>query len=101
MSDLLNRSNVTALENLQPKEEWPLLAGEAIHNIRAALDHAVLRADPTKFRWMSQYPIFRGRPLVSTFVAIAMRAFECLVECETGQPISPGAQYPIYQAESP
>jgi hypothetical protein len=76
MSDLPNRSNVTALENLQPKEEWPLLAGEAIHNIRAALDHAVLRAD-------------------------AMRAFESLVECETGQPISSGAQYPIYQAESP
>jgi hypothetical protein len=58
MSDLLNRSNtnVTALENLQPKEEWPLLAGEAIHNIRAALDHAVLRADPHEVQMDESVP---------------------------------------------
>jgi hypothetical protein len=63
---------VTAIENLRPKEDWPLLAGEAIQNLRSALDHAVY-ALAKKNRSKSQFPIFtdpcefqvKGRPLIA------------------------------------
>ncbi|MGZ4363405.1 MAG: hypothetical protein ACXVFF_14335 [Gaiellaceae bacterium] len=213
---------VTAIENLRPKPEWPLLAGEAVHNLRGALDHAVYALTPPKYRGGCQFPIFsdpcefqvkgrpmirgiptpiatlieaaqpykrlpprpaldplavlnsfsnrdkhrelstvvsllnfsyvgaphgvriqwnrqrhhptlhhgaqiarftaisnepfdemqvdprftyeicvKGRPLVSTLVAIAQRVFEAVTEAETGNPISPRAQYPIYAIEFP
>jgi hypothetical protein len=37
-----------------------------------------------------------GMPLEGALVAIAKRVFEAVTECETGQPISPVAAYPIY-----
>jgi hypothetical protein len=33
-----------ATERIAPPDHWPLLAGEAIHNLRSALDHAVWQA---------------------------------------------------------
>lgn len=63
---------VTAIENLRPKDEWSLVAGEAIQSLRSALDHAVY-AIAKKNRSRCQYPIFidacefqvRGRPLIA------------------------------------
>jgi hypothetical protein len=45
-----------AIEREAPCEDWPLLAGEAIQNIRSALDHAVYAASGGRSR--TQYPIF-------------------------------------------
>jgi hypothetical protein len=45
-------------EQLSPPDHWPLLAGEAIHNLRGALDHAVSAAAPAEFRTKTQFPIF-------------------------------------------
>lgn len=45
-----------AVEREPPPEEWPLLAGEAIQNLRAALDHIVYAASGGRGR--SQFPIF-------------------------------------------
>jgi hypothetical protein len=36
-----------------------------------------------------------GRPLISTFVSIAQRVFEAVMECETGKPRTRGERYPI------
>jgi hypothetical protein len=63
---------VTATENLRPPEHWPVLAGEAIQNLRSALDHAVYPL-VKKNRGLSQFPIFtdpcefqvKGRPLIA------------------------------------
>lgn len=35
-------------------------------------------------------------PLATMLTTIAKRVFECVTECETGEPISPGLAYPIY-----
>src|SRR4051794_1704160 len=45
-----------AIEREAPCDEWPLLAGEAIQNIRSALDHLVYAASGGRSR--SQFPIF-------------------------------------------
>jgi hypothetical protein len=45
-----------ALEREPPSDEWPLLAGEALHNIRSALDHVVYAASGERSR--TQFPIF-------------------------------------------
>jgi hypothetical protein len=45
-----------AVEQEAPPEEWPLLAGEAIQNLRAALDHLVYAASGGEER--TQFPIF-------------------------------------------
>lgn len=39
-------------------EHWPLLAGEAIQNLRSALDHAVYVLVPKRKRGISGFPIF-------------------------------------------
>lgn len=36
-----------------------------------------------------------GLPLASTLTWVARRVFECLVECDTGQPMPLMATYPI------
>ena len=45
-----------AVEREAPPEDWPLLAGEAIQNLRAALDHMVYAASGGRSR--TQFPIF-------------------------------------------
>ena len=45
-----------AVEREAPPEEWPLLAGEAIQNIRSSLDHIVYAASGGQDR--TQFPIF-------------------------------------------
>jgi hypothetical protein len=45
-----------AVEQEPPSDEWPFLAGEAIQNLRSALDHLVYAASGGRSR--SQYPIF-------------------------------------------
>ena len=45
-----------AVERKAPSDEWPLLAGEAIQNIRSALDHMVYAASGGQSR--TQFPIF-------------------------------------------
>ena len=45
-----------AVEREAPPEEWPLLAGEAIQNLRAALDYVVYEKSGKRSR--SQFPIF-------------------------------------------
>lgn len=45
-----------AVEREAPPEDWPLLAGEAIQNLRASLDHIVYAASGGK-DW-TQFPIF-------------------------------------------
>jgi len=47
-----------AVEKKPPPDHWPLLAGEAIQNLRSALDHAVFSLVPKRKRGMSQFPIF-------------------------------------------
>jgi hypothetical protein len=46
-----------AVEREPPSDEWALLAGEAIQNVRSALDHLVWAAvkEPTT---RTQFPIF-------------------------------------------
>jgi hypothetical protein len=44
-------------ENRPPPDHWPLLAGEAIQNLRAALDHAVWELVPKRHRGISEFPI--------------------------------------------
>lgn len=61
---------VFAVERQSPSSDWPLMAGEAIQSLRAALDHAVFAAAKGKGR--TQFPIFtdrcefqvKGRPLI-------------------------------------
>lgn len=61
---------VFAIENQAPSPDWPLMAGEAIQSLRAALDHAVYAA--AKGRGKTQFPIFtdpcefqvKGRPMI-------------------------------------
>jgi len=91
---------ITAIENARPKEDWPLLAGEAIQNLRAALDHAVYAASANKYRRSSQFPIFtdpcefqvKGRPLIAG-VPKAIRAL-----IENAQPYK---RLPLTPALSP
>ncbi len=45
-----------AVERESPPEDWPLLAGEAIQNLRSALDHIVYAASGGQER--TQFPIF-------------------------------------------
>jgi hypothetical protein len=45
-----------AVEREAPDEDWPLIAGEAIQNLRSALDHLVYEASGRRSR--SQFPIF-------------------------------------------
>jgi hypothetical protein len=45
-----------AVEREASRDEWPLLAGEAIQNLRSALDHMVYTASGERSR--SQFPIF-------------------------------------------
>jgi hypothetical protein len=45
-----------AVEREAPPDEWPLLAGEAIQNLRSALDHMVYTASGE--RSGTQFPIF-------------------------------------------
>jgi hypothetical protein len=45
-----------ALEQEAPPDDWPLLAGEAIQNLRASLDHMVYTASGEQDR--TQFPIF-------------------------------------------
>lgn len=45
-----------AVEREPPPDDWPLLAGEAIQNLRAALDHMVYAVSGEKSG--TQFPIF-------------------------------------------
>ena len=64
---------VLAIERKAPNPDWPTLAGDAIQNLRSALDHAVYALTPKKNRGKSQFPIFheacefkvKGRPLIA------------------------------------
>lgn len=47
-----------AIEREPPPDHWPLLAGEAIQNLRSALDHVVYAAAPKRRRSRTQFPIF-------------------------------------------
>ena len=59
-----------AVEREAPPDDWPLLAGEAIQNLRAALDHMVYAKSGERSR--TQFPIFsdpcefqvRGLPMI-------------------------------------
>jgi len=61
---------VFASERQGASPDWPLMAGEAIQSLRAALDHAVYTAAKGKGR--TQFPIFtdpcefqaKGRPMI-------------------------------------
>src|SRR5581483_10715956 len=52
---------------------WPLLAGDAIQNLRSALEHAVWAGVPSRMRRRTQFPIFKdpcefqvlGRPMIA------------------------------------
>lgn len=47
-----------AIERQEPPDHWPLLLGEAIHNLRASLDHAVWAAtDPPARSGRTAFPI--------------------------------------------
>lgn len=47
-----------AVENQPPGVKWPLIAGDAIHNLRGAIDHALWAATPPAHRSKStQFPI--------------------------------------------
>jgi hypothetical protein len=46
-----------AVEHEAPPDAWPLLAGEAIQNLRSALDHMVYTASGERSR--TQFPIFK------------------------------------------
>ena len=48
-----------AVERESPPDEWPLLAGEAIHNLRASLDHIVF-ASAKRPGSRHAFPIFKG-----------------------------------------
>jgi hypothetical protein len=45
-----------AIQREAPPDEWPFLAGEAIQNLRSALDHLVYAASGGRSR--AQFPIF-------------------------------------------
>lgn len=47
-----------AVERKAPLDHWPLLAGEAVQNLRSALDHAVYATASRRGREKSQFPIF-------------------------------------------
>jgi hypothetical protein len=47
-----------AVERKPPLDHWPLLAGEAVHNLRAALDHFVYSAAKGRERGKTQFPIY-------------------------------------------
>ena len=47
-----------ATEREAPPDHWPLLAGEAVHNLRAALDHFVYAAAKGRERGKTQFPIY-------------------------------------------
>jgi hypothetical protein len=47
-----------ARERQPPADHWPLLAGEAIQNLRSALDHALYEVAPKRKRGRATYPIF-------------------------------------------
>jgi hypothetical protein len=47
-----------ARERQPPPDHWPLLAGEAIQNLRSALDYAVYEIAPKRKRGLAMYPIF-------------------------------------------
>jgi hypothetical protein len=60
-----------AVERQAPSDDWPLLAGEAIHNLRGSLDHAVYvasgGAEGTQFPITTTEANFkkRGRPMIA------------------------------------
>ena len=47
-----------AVERYAPPPHWPLLAGEAVQNLRSALDHAVWSVASKRDRDRTQFPIF-------------------------------------------
>jgi hypothetical protein len=66
------RVSCFAVEREAPRDHWPLLLGEAIHNLRASLDHAIYAAS-SRSRHRAQYPIFidahefdrKGLPMIT------------------------------------
>jgi hypothetical protein len=64
---------LTAAERQAPPPDWSLLAGEAVQNLRSALDHAVYALVKNRNRSRCQFPIFldpcefqvRGRPMIA------------------------------------
>jgi hypothetical protein len=58
VSRRVTRMECFARERVAPREEWALLAGDIVQNLRAALDHAVWSATPAEHRtrWTS-FPI--------------------------------------------
>ena len=88
---------VSAQQNLAVPDHWPVLAGEAIYNLRSALDHAVY-ALIRKNRGQSQYPIFtdrrefqvKGRPMIKGL----SETVRTLIE--EGQPYNRLEQYPAF-----
>src|SRR5262249_1910777 len=84
-----------AVERQAPSDRWPLLLGDAIHNLRASLDHAVYTASGGATG--TQFPITRsasdfhkhGRPRI----ARGLDAFSCAAPART-QTRTPGVVGP-------
>jgi hypothetical protein len=85
-----------AVERQAPPDHWPLLAGEAIHNLRCSLEHAVYTASGGAKG--TQFPIFvkeaefqkSGRPMIAR-TSTAVRAL-----IEARQPYNRTSQDPSF-----
>ena len=71
-----------AVERQAPPDHWPLVAGEAIHNLRSSLEHAVYMASGEAKG--TQFPIFLTEPdfkkLGRPMIARTSRAVRALIE---------------------
>jgi hypothetical protein len=62
-----------AVEHSAPPDHWPLLAGDAIQNLRSALEHVAWTAAVPGHKSRTQFPIFKdareyarkGRPMIA------------------------------------
>ncbi len=81
--------DVFAVERKPTPDHWPLLAGDAIQNLRASLEHAVHAASGRRTK--SQYPIFidrcefqvKGRPMLTGVPAPIRALIEAAQPYET------------------
>lgn len=79
---------------LKYQHEHVLGAGETEVSRLAATSNRVFLPEEVQPAFSSQVRI-EGLS-IETYVNIAQRVFEAVTEIETGEPISPGANYPIY-----
>lgn len=80
-----------AIEQLAPPTHWPELAGDAIQNLRSALEHATYAAASRRSRGRVQFPIFKdrcefqvtGRPMIAGLKEPVRALIEQAQPCNT------------------